>query len=48
VADQSTVDDPAIAAKGVEYVLVMGQMVKDQAGLHKDVRPGQPIKSQLV
>ncbi len=48
VADQSTVANPAVAAKGIEYVLVMGQVVKDQAGLHKDVRPGQPIKSQLV
>jgi N-acyl-D-aspartate/D-glutamate deacylase len=48
VSDQSTVDDPAIAAKGIEYVLVMGQVVKDKTGLHKDVRPGMPVRSQIV
>ena len=29
VADQSTIDNPAQMAKGIEYVLVMGQLVKE-------------------
>jgi hypothetical protein len=48
VGDRSTIDDPAQMAAGVEYVLVMGQVVKDQAGVHHDVRPGLPIKSELA
>jgi N-acyl-D-aspartate/D-glutamate deacylase len=48
VGDRSTIDNPAQMAAGVDYVLVMGQVVKDQAGVHHDVRPGLPIKSELV
>ena len=48
VADQSTIDDPAQMSRGIEYVLVMGEVVRDKAGIHKDVRPGLPIKSELV
>ena len=46
VSDQSTIDNPAQMAKGVEYVLVMGQLVKEGDTFHHDVRPGLPIKSQ--
>ena len=48
VSDTSTVDDPAQMAKGINFVLVMGQLVKEGDTLHKDVRPGQAIKGQLV
>jgi N-acyl-D-aspartate/D-glutamate deacylase len=47
VADRSTVDNPAQEAAGVDYVLVMGQIVKAPDGLHKDMLPGQAIKSVL-
>ncbi|MGQ0616058.1 MAG: amidohydrolase family protein [Acidimicrobiia bacterium] len=48
VGDRSTVENPAQQAAGVEWVLVLGQVVKSPDGLHKDVRPGQPIKSVLA
>jgi hypothetical protein len=47
VADRSTVDNPAQESAGIDYVLVLGQVVKSPDGLHKDVLPGQPIKSVL-
>ena len=42
VSDTSTVDDPAQMAKGINYVLVSGQVVKEGDTLHKDVRLGEP------
>ncbi len=45
VSDASTIDNPAQMATGVEYVLVMGQLVKEGETVHHDVRPGLPIKS---
>jgi Amidohydrolase family len=48
VSDESTIDDPARMASGVGYVLVMGQVVLDGQGVHRDVRPGLPIKSVLA
>jgi hypothetical protein len=48
VGDTSTVDNPAQMAKGVEYVLVSGQLVKEHDTLHKDVRPGTPINPVLA
>jgi len=48
VSDQSTVNNPAQMATGVSYVLVMGQLVKEGDTLHRDVRPGLPIKAQIV
>jgi cytosine/adenosine deaminase-related metal-dependent hydrolase len=48
VGDTSTIDNPAQMAKGVEYVLVSGQLVKEHDTLHRDVRPGTPIKPVLT
>ena len=48
VGDTSTVANPAQMAVGVNFVLVMGQLVKEGDTLHKDVTPGLPIKSELV
>jgi N-acyl-D-aspartate/D-glutamate deacylase len=48
VADRSTVDNPAQESAGIDYVLVLGQIVKSPEGLHKDVLPGQPIKSEIA
>ena len=45
VKDMATVDDPAQMAAGVDYVLVAGQLVKEHDVVHKDVRPGRPVKS---
>jgi N-acyl-D-aspartate/D-glutamate deacylase len=47
VSDASTVDNPAQMAHGIEYVLVSGQLVKERETLHRDVRPGTPIKPVL-
>jgi len=44
VSDMSTVDDPAQMAKGVSFVLVSGQVVKEGDTLHKEIRLGDPIK----
>jgi dihydroorotase len=43
VTDTSTVANPAQYAVGVQYVLVLGQLVKEGDVIHKDVRPGQPV-----
>ena len=48
VSDRSTIDNPAQMAAGIEYVLVMGQLVKEGDTLHRDVRPGLPIKSVVA
>ncbi len=44
VSDQSTITDPAQESTGIEYVMVLGQLVKTPAGLQRDVLPGQPIR----
>jgi N-acyl-D-aspartate/D-glutamate deacylase len=48
IADRSTVDNPAQESAGIDYVLVLGQVVKSADGLHKDVLPGVAIKSELT
>ncbi|HEY5155271.1 MAG TPA: amidohydrolase family protein [Acidimicrobiales bacterium] len=48
VGDTSTVANPAQMAAGVDYVLVMGQLIKDHDTLHKDLAPGMAIKSSLA
>jgi len=48
VRDQSTVENPAQMSRGIEYVLVMGKVVKDRNGLNKDIKAGQPIKGQTA
>jgi N-acyl-D-aspartate/D-glutamate deacylase len=44
VSDASTVAHPARMAKGIEWVLVLGQVVQAPGGEQRtDVRPGRPI-----
>src|SRR5690606_16780262 len=43
VSDRSTIADPAQMAVGIEYVVVLGQVVKERDTLHRELRPGQPI-----
>lgn len=44
VTDTSTVAEPAQMAEGVEWVLVLGQVVQAPGGQQRtDVRPGRPI-----
>lgn len=45
VRDRSTVRNPAQYSEGIDWVLVLGQVVKDPAGLRRDVKPGRPVKS---
>jgi N-acyl-D-aspartate/D-glutamate deacylase len=47
VADRSTIDNPAQESAGIDYVIVLGQIVKSPDGLHKELFPGQPIKSEI-
>lgn len=48
VIDTSTVDHPASMSEGIEYVFVSGKLVKDGETLNKDVRLGDPIRSDTV
>ncbi len=48
ISDKSTVEKPQIVSAGIEYVLIDGQIALDEKGIHKDVRVGQPIKSEFL
>jgi dihydroorotase-like cyclic amidohydrolase len=48
ISDQSTVARPDIYSTGIEYVLIDGQVAMDEEGIHKNVRAGQPIKSEFL
>ena len=48
VQDVATVNDPDRLSEGMDWVLVMGRVVKDPNGLNRDIRPGQPIKSEYA
>jgi hypothetical protein len=48
ISDRSTVEKPDIYSAGIEYVLINGKVAMDKQGLHKDVRVGQPIKSEFL
>ncbi|MGH9188065.1 MAG: amidohydrolase family protein [Acidimicrobiales bacterium] len=43
VEDRSTIDNPAQASVGIEWVVVAGQVVQSPEGQHKDALAGQPI-----
>lgn len=47
VIDRSTVQNPAQFSEGIDWVLVMGRVVKDPNGLRREVIPGRPVKSDL-
>lgn len=47
VKDRATVLDPSRYSKGIEWVLVMGKVVKDPEGFNKKKLPGQPITSDF-
>jgi N-acyl-D-aspartate/D-glutamate deacylase len=47
VQDAATVSDPSQPSKGIEWVIVAGQVVKDPDGLHKGKKPGEPIRSEF-
>ena len=47
IEDRATVNDPSRYSRGIDWVLVMGQVVKDPKRLHRNVLPGRPIKSQV-
>jgi len=48
ISDRSTVAKPELVSAGIEYVLVNGKVALDEKGIHKDVRIGQPIKSEFA
>ncbi|TVX99945.1 amidohydrolase family protein [Cohnella terricola] len=48
ISDKSTVEKPEIVSAGIAYVLVNGQVALDEKGIHKDIRAGQPIKSEFL
>jgi dihydroorotase len=48
VIDRATIRDPAQPSEGIEWVLVLGQVVKDPDQVYRDVMPGQAVKSELA
>ena len=48
IRDRSTVEHPETPSEGIHYVLVGGKVVMDEAGLHKNVRNGSPIRGHIV
>jgi len=48
IADQATVERPDLPSKGIEYVLVEGQIVLEKGAVNKKVRPGRGIRSEFV
>ena len=48
IADRSTVEHPEYQSVGIEYVFVGGKIVKDERGLHKNVRAGRAIKNDYA
>lgn len=48
IRDRSTVERPDLTSEGIRYVLIGGRVVLDEDGLHKDVRVGEPIRSEFV
>jgi N-acyl-D-aspartate/D-glutamate deacylase len=48
IADRATVDKPYLSSAGIDYVVVNGKVVKDLAGIHKDIRPGRAIVSDAA
>lgn len=45
ILDKGTIESPGTESVGVEYVVVMGEIVRDPEGNHTDVLPGRPITS---
>jgi N-acyl-D-aspartate/D-glutamate deacylase len=48
VRDRATIANPAQSSVGIEWVFVLGQVVKDPDGVHRDVMPGRAVKSELA
>jgi N-acyl-D-aspartate/D-glutamate deacylase len=48
IIDQATVERPDLPSKGIEYVLVEGQVVLENGVVNKKVRPGHGIRSEFV
>lgn len=48
IGDRSTVERPELPSAGIRYVLIGGRVALDGQGLHKNVRAGEPIRSEFV
>ena len=47
IIDRATVEHPEYPSEGIDYVLVGGEIIKDPNGIKRNVRKGQPLKSQF-
>jgi N-acyl-D-aspartate/D-glutamate deacylase len=47
IRDRATVEHPENPSEGIRFVLVGGQVVLDEAGLHKNIRNGSPIRGRV-
>ncbi len=48
VIDTSTIENPAQYSKGIDWVLIMGQVAKNPYGVDQNIRAGQAIKPVLA
>lgn len=48
IGDRSTVERPELPSAGIRYVMIGGRIALDGHGLHKNVRAGEPIRSEFV
>lgn len=48
ISDKSTVEKPEMVSTGIKYVIINGQVALDEKGIDKDIRVGQPIKSEFI
>jgi N-acyl-D-aspartate/D-glutamate deacylase len=47
IRDMATVEHPELPSKGIRYVLIEGQPVLDEQGLHRNARNGKPLRGQI-
>jgi dihydroorotase-like cyclic amidohydrolase len=47
IRDRATVEHPETPSEGIRFVLVGGQVVLDETGLHKNIRNGSPIRGRV-
>jgi N-acyl-D-aspartate/D-glutamate deacylase len=48
IRDRATVEHPEFTSEGIHYVLVNGQVVLDEKGLHKNIRAGKAIRGPVI
>ena len=45
ISDLSTYQNPSLASKGVEYLLIMGKILIDKGNFNPNIYPGEAIRA---